>query len=680
MMASSVFAQTFSGLSGTVSDASKASVAGAKVTVTSLETGTARVATTSIAGFYSFPDLLVGHYSVRVEAAGFQAELTSSVTLDASVPATVNFALKAGNVTDTVDVEAVGAELDQTTSAIGGTFDAEQLATLPINDRNYMRFAQLSTGSSLKTSNIFDFDFDGVGLAGSHFFIDGVDDSLISVDYLPNGNGRGARLENGSQEAISEFHILGNGYNAEYGRASAAVVNVISKGGTNHYHGEAYDYFRNEALDSRNFFSTVAHYPEKPRFRANDFGGNFGGPIWKDKTFFFANYEGTRQFLGVLTSGTVLSSTSRAQALAAHPALATFINEEPVGIDSTVNPQVANYSTSGINAVSENTESVRVDHNFSAKDSFFARYNFNQALVNGPQFAILPNDFGINQLQQVGTGVTNVAVHEQHIFSPRLINDALVGFARYNNDLFQNSEGTPSASITGLSILTGGTGENHVRNNGFQYGDAMTLVLHQHTLKFGATFYRMQLKQNTLSTAQVYFTSVSNFIADSVSQVVLNAGDPGHQALASEIGGYIQDSWQARPNLSINYGVRWDVETTPHDSKYSTASYSPQLGTLFPVGHQYYPVQLHSFGPRLGVAYALTPRTIIRAGSGLYFQDPTILITESIVSNTLVGNETLTAAGNPGLTYPYTSFTNGTTPTPSVYGFTSPRPTPFNIQ
>jgi hypothetical protein len=684
LAASSALAQTFSGLSGTVQDNSKASVTGAKVTVTSLDTGAARVSTTSSTGFYSFPDLLAGLYSVRVEASGFQSELNPSVKLDASVSASINFSLKPGNVAETVDVQAVGVELDRTSSALGNTFDTKQLETLPINDRDYMRFTALSAGSTVRTSSIIDIIFDGVGIAGNHFYIDGVDDTQISVAYGTNGTGRGARLENGSQEAISEFHILSNGYNAEYGRADGGIVNIISKAGTSHYHGEAYDYLRNEAFDSRNFFARATPTnPSKPRFRGNDFGGNFGGPILKDKTFFFANYEGTRQQLGVTTQGTVLSSTSRAQALAAHPALATIINNEPVGVDLVATPQLALYVASGVNNVSENTESTRVDHIFNAKDSMFARYNYNQALVNGPEYSLganAANYFGVNQLQAVSTTITNIALHEQHIFSPRLINDALIGYQRYKNALNQATEGTPLTSITGVNIVTGSLGNTSYPNNGFQYGDAMTLVLHQHTLKFGATVFRLQLESHSISTASITFTSVNNFIADLAAQVSIVAGDPGHQAEAVEIGSYIQDSWQARPNLSINYGLRWDVETTPHDKLHSTQAYNPQTGALFAPGQQYYPVQLHSFAPRLGVAYSVTPRTVIRAGGGLYFQDPFILPTQTAVYvNNLPGNVTLTQAGSPGLGYPYTGFT-GSTPTPTVYGFSSPRPTPFVAQ
>jgi hypothetical protein len=169
--------QTFSGLSGTVQDTSKASVKGAKVTVTSLETGTKRVATTSSAGFYSFPDLLVGHYAVRVESPGFQSELNPGVKLDGSVSATINFALKPGDVATTVDVEAIGIELDRTSSAVGNTFETQQLATLPINDRDYMRFTMLAAGATFRSQSITDIIFDGVGQFGNHFYIDGVDDT-----------------------------------------------------------------------------------------------------------------------------------------------------------------------------------------------------------------------------------------------------------------------------------------------------------------------------------------------------------------------------------------------------------------------------------------------------------------------------------------------------------------------
>jgi hypothetical protein len=680
----SAVGQTFSGLNGTVQDSSKASVKGAKVTVTSIDTGVARVTTTSSAGFYSFPDLLVGHYSVRVEAPGFQSEINPGLKLDAAVVSTVNFSLHAGDVSSSVDVNAVGLELDPSATDIADTFSLKQIQSIPINDRDYMRFVQETPGAVIRTSNTVDLSFDGLSSRLDYYYIDGVDFTQVGVPVPTNGLNRGARLLSGSQEMIAEFRVQSNAYPPEYGRAAAGIVNIVTKAGTNKFHGEGFDYFRNEAMDTRNFFARTATTPIKPRFRYNDFGGNIGGPIRKDKTFFFFNYEGDRQQLGVTANGTVLSSTSRAAALAAQPGLAPLVNDQPVGVDSTTNPQIANYTTTSNNSVSENTYMGRVDHNFSDKDSLFGRYIYDKAAVDGPLFAIGAAEFGPYQHQTDDSGATNIAIHEQHIFSPKLINDFLAGFQRYANYLDQNEvgqyAGNPEVSITGLSILTGSLGGQTIAGNSFQYGDAVTYVVKNHTLKLGSTFFRLQDNQKTLNTAAIYYTSVTNFINNTASQLTLTAGDPGHGTRASEISSYAQDSWQIRPNLVLNYGVRSDIETTPHDKYYSTQAYNPLTGTLFSPGHQFYNVDFNTFGPRAGISYSLTPRTVIRAGSGVYFNNNLVVYTQNVYANTLAGNETLTAAQNPGLGYPYTSFTNGTAPIPSVFGFPAHKQDPFTTQ
>jgi hypothetical protein len=684
MTASSALAQTFSGLSGTVLDASKASVNGAKVTATNTATGAARVATTSSSGFFSFPDLLEGVYAVRVDATGFQPEVVPSVKLDAATVSTVNFALHAGDVSVSVDVSAVGVELDRTSADIADTFSATQIQNIPINDRDYIRFVQETPGAVIRSSNTIDLSFDGLSSRVNYYQMDGVDLTQVALPVPTNGLNRGARILAGSQEMVAEFRVQSNSYQAEYGRAAGAVINVVTKAGTSKFHGEGFEYFRNESLDARNFFARVTTNPSKPRFRYSDFGGNFGGPIRKDKTFFFFNYEGDRQQLGTVASGTVLSSTSRAAALAAHPELAPLVSDEPIGVDSTTNPQIANYTTTGVNHVQENTYMGRVDHSFSDKDSLFGRYVYDKAAVNGPLFINNLNDFGPYQVQVEDSGVTNIAIHEQHIFSPRLINDALIGFQRYANYLNQSQlaphASDPTVSITGISLIAGGAGGNTTAGNSFQYGDAVTYVVRNHTLKFGSTFYRLQDNQKTLSTAAMTYTSVTNFINNAAAQVVLTAGDPGHGTRSSLIGSYAQDSWQIRPNLVLNYGVRSDIETTPHDKNYATQAYDPVSGTLFAPGHSFYNIDFNTFGPRVGLAYSLTPRTVIRIGTGVYFSPLSPAYTQTVYGNTLTGNATLTAAQNPGLGYPYTSFTNGTVPVPSVYGYPADKKDSFSTQ
>jgi outer membrane receptor protein involved in Fe transport len=686
----SAVGQTFSGLNGTVLDASKASVKGAKVTATNTATGVARVATTSPSGFYSFPDLLEGFYSVRVQATGFQSEVEPSVKLDAAAVATVNFALHAGDVNVSVDVSAVGVELDRTTTDIADTFSAKQIQNIPINDRDYIRFVQETPGAVIHTSNTVDLSFDGLSSRVNYYYIDGVDLTQGAVSVPPNGLNRGPRLLTGSQEMIAEFRVQTNGYQPEYGRAAGGVVNIVTKAGTSKFHGEGFEYFRNEALDARNFFARVTSNPSKPRFRYNDFGGNIGGPIGHGKTFFFFNYEGDRQQLGTTVGGTVLSSTARAQALSAHPELAPLINDEPIGVDLSPTSQTASYTVTGTNHVQENTFMGRVDHTFNDRDSLFGRYIFDQANLYGPLFINNTTSFGPNQHQTEQSGVTNIAIHEQHIFSSKLINDFLAGYQRYANNNNQNQvapyTGDPYVSITGLNIITGSEGVSTSEANLYQYGDAVTYVVRNHTLKFGSTFYRLQdnnksvIGNDPIDLSEVFYTSINSFINNQVSQVSLIAGDPGHLTLTSEISSYAQDSWQLRPNLVLNYGVRSDIETTPHDKNYATQAYNPLTGTLFAPGHEFYNIDFNTFGPRAGISYSPTPRIVVRAGSGVYFNNELVTYTQNVYANTLAGNNVLTAAQNPGLKYPFTSFTNGTTPIPTVYGFPANKRNPFTTQ
>jgi hypothetical protein len=685
MVSTSALAQTFSGLNGTVLDASKASVKGAKVTATNVGTGIARVVTTSSSGFYSFPDLLQGFYSVRVQATGFQAEVEPRIKLDAAAIATVNFELHPGDVSVSVDVNAVGVELDRTTSSIGDTFSAEQIQNIPINDRDYIRFVQETPGAVIRSSNTIDLSFDGLSSRHNYYTMDGVDFTQVGLPVPTNGLNRGARLLGGSQEMVAEFRVLSNGYQPEYGRAAGGVINIVTKTGTNKFHGEGFEYIRNESFDARNYFARATPTNlSKPRFRYNDFGGNIGGPIKRDKTFFFFNYEGDRQQLGTTVGGSVLSSTARAQALAAHPELTPLVNDEPIGIDSPTNPQAASYTVTGLSHVEENTYMGRVDHNFSDKDSLFGRYMFNKAGVDAPLLVNNSNSFGPHQHQTDNSAVTNIAIHEQHIFSPRLINDALVGFQRYANYLNQNQvapyTSNPLVNISGISLVAGSAGGQTTAGNSFQYGDAVTYVVRSHTMKFGSTFYRLQNNQKTLNGATITYSSITSFINNAASQVVLTAGDPGHGTRTSEFSSYAQDSWQVRPNLVLNYGVRSDIETTPHDKFYATQAYDPVTGTLFAPGHPFYNIDFNTFGPRAGVSYSPNPRMVIRAGSGVFFNNQLVVYTQSVYGNTLIGNQTLTAAQNPGLSYPYTSFTNATIPKPTVYGFEANKRNPFTTQ
>ncbi len=674
---SAAFGQTQSGLSGTISDASRSVVVGAKVTVTNSATGITRTTMTSSSGFYTFPNLEAGTYSVRVEATGFQSDLNPAVTLNAAVSGSADFTLRVGDVSEVVTVEAVAPELDKSSASLGDTMKGQTIEQLPINGRDYARLALLTPGAVARSRYIADISFDGLHSVHNQYSIDGVDASRVDQPYMANGFERGARLLTGSLETIAEFRAQTSGYQAEYGRAAGSEVNIISKSGSNKFHGEGYDFFRNEALDARNFFARA----QKPRFRFNDFGGNLSGPIYKDKTFFFANYEGSRQQIGIIGSGQVLSSAARATALALHPELQPILADEPIGVDNPANPNTATYSIVSNTNVTENTGSIRIDHNFSQRDSVYGRLNINNTLTSGALFGVTPSALGINDHQLVPLTTTNIAFHEQHIFSPTLINDALAGFQRWASVL-NSAEPIPTVSITGIDAVVGSRGNTLGNNDSYQYGDAMTLVRHNHTIKFGGTFYRIQLHATSITNASVLYTSVANFENNIVTQVTQTAGNPGHTTLASQFGAYAQDNWQIRPNITINYGLRWDFETTPHDKFYATQTFLPSTGNLAAPGTEYFQKNFRDFGPRLGIAWSPNPKTVVRSGAGIFYQAyPVGFGSYYVPTNTIVGNLTLTQTAIPGLKYPYTSYlASGVAPTPNVYGFPSSKPDIYATQ
>ncbi|HTF63660.1 MAG TPA: carboxypeptidase-like regulatory domain-containing protein, partial [Edaphobacter sp.] len=250
-----VIAQAFSGLSGTVSDNSKSVISGAKVTVRNNANASERTTITNSSGFYTFPSLEAGTYMIRVESAGFQTQVIDTVTLKAASSSGVDFTLSVGNANETISVTTDIPELDRTNTSLGDTINEKQIQELPINGRDYARLSLVTPGAVARSRYISDISFDGLHSVHNQFSIDGVDASRVDQPYMANGYERGARLLTGSLETIQEFRAQTSGYPAEYGRAAGSLVNIVTKSGSNQFHGEVYDFFRNEALDASNYFA-----------------------------------------------------------------------------------------------------------------------------------------------------------------------------------------------------------------------------------------------------------------------------------------------------------------------------------------------------------------------------------------------------------------------------------------
>ena len=666
-------AQTAGEITGQVFDISKASVADATVTAKNVGTAETRSVQADSQGHYRITELRIGTYDISAEHQGFRREVKTGVLLSVAATVELNFTLQVGAVNEEVVVTSDAPIIEKGDASTGTTMQTQQIDELPINGRDYARFALLTPGAVLRSNFISDLSFNGLHTVHNQFSIDGIDASRVDQPYMSNGFERGARLLTGSLDTISEFKVQTSDYGAEYGRAGGSYVNIVTKSGTNEFHGSVFEYFRNDILDAENFFAVKT--AAKPEFRYNNFGGNIGGPIRKNSTFFFLNYEGSRQRIGITGSGTVPSATLRSEVLATSPQLSKILGMFPIGTTPTSDPLVDNFTTTSASAIREDTGSVRLDHKFRASDSAFVRVNINDSYTHGALFGVFPAALGVLDHQIVPLRTTNFAIHETHFFSANFVNDFLAGMQRWASNI-DSREPFPNTTVVGLSANPGTEGYFLENNNSFQIGDNMSLVKGRHAIKWGTTIYRIQINANSSDFPSMTFNSIPDFINDRLAVVNISAATPGNGVRATQIGAYVQDSFQVRPTLTLDYGLRYDIETVPHDSKYATRPFDTRCMCLAPAGTSYFHINNKDFGPRVGIAWSPFSRVVVRTGYGIYFQDyPVGFGSYYVPSNTVTGNITLLQQQIPNLTYPYDSFLSQTAVfPPNLNGFPYHKP------
>lgn len=659
-----IVAQTSGRISGHVLDRSDAFVPGARITAENAGTGQKREAVTDSTGYYSILDLPIGAYSVKAEQTGFRTSARSQVIVGIAESVRADFRLEPGGPSEVINVTGeVPVE-----SPAGKEFDSLQLLDLPINGRDYARFSLLAPGAVARTNLIADLSFNGLQTVDNQFAIDGVDASRVDQAYVANGLERGARLLTGSLESIDEFRVQTSTYQAQYSRAAGSYVSIATKSGGNQFHGSLFEYFRNDALDARNFFNMKPAPAAGLRF--NNFGSSFGGPIRKDKTFFFVNYEGSRQRIGITGNGTTPSDLLRQEVITTSPALAPIVSQYPLGTGPTSNPLINNYTVVGVSDVREDTGSVRIDHSFSEKDSVFVRVNLNDSHVFGPLFGINASALGVSDFQNVPIRTTNIAIHHQHIFTPRFLNEFLAGMQRWADQSI-SEEAYPLVTVTQLTIAPGTRGRSKETNTSYQIGDSTSYALGAHDLKWGVAAYRVQVDIYSSSISSIVYTSLQNFIDNSAAGATFTVGNPGSATRAYQAGAYVQYTWQIRPGLTVDYGLRYDFETPPYDPADLAQTFDTRSGTLAPPGTAYFRTNTRDFGPRFAVAWQAAKRLTLRSGYGIFWQDyPVGNAAYSIPLNNISGNTTLLEQQIPNLGYPLTPFlAEGSHPLPTVAGF-----------
>ena len=642
---------------GTVTDASGAAVAGAAITVKNVGTGIAQSTVSDGQGRYRVPELPVGDFEVTAMNAGFSTLVRSGVTLTVGAQVVVDFSLQVGQAQQTVTVQGEVSQVETTSAAVGNLVESTQMRELPLNGRNFSQLITLSPGVvsvPASGSNFFGggntYSVSGSRPEGQAFLLDNGDIS----DFMAHGTGSGALGTSLGIDAIGEFQTLTNTYSAQFG-GNGSVINAVTKSGTNSFHGSAYEFLRNSDLDARNFFDPL----NIPAYRRNQYGGTLGGPIKKDKAFFFVNYEGLRQEQGQSVKASVPDDNAHNGFLPCKVASTftcnTATNLANVGIASSVASAMALYPMAGFTTSSgvaqvfsggfqaghENYLVVRGDYSISDKDSLTLRYVRDTAQNVSP----FPSNDKIAKWPEVDITNSNFAtVQERHIFSASLINLFTDSFNRptelghVQNETpalnFWPGTGLPDGDLTttGLTLI----GPNpqlpfNLQMNKFVESDDVIWTRGPHSFTFGASVNRQQDNAGgNFQQGDVWnFTSLLNLMQAKAASVTGGTG-PSYNAQRAfretRFGFYANDSWKVTPKLTLTIGLRYEPATNPTDATptlYQVANppYGPfQQEKTFYQRNPY----LRDWDPRFGFAYDpfKDHKTSVRGGFGIFF-DPT---------------------------------------------------------
>jgi len=652
-----------------VSDTSQAVIPGVTVTAESPTSGKHRSSVTDSGGHYVIANLPVGTYSIVARKPAFRPARLKEIHVGVAETLTVNLTLEPGDVHVEIDVSAiVGRDV-----APGVSLRVRQISELPNNGRDYARQSLFSPGAVARSGNMSDLPFNGLSIVLNSYAMDGVDASRVDVPFLTNGAERGARLLTGSLDSIEEFRVQSANYQAQYGRAASAYINIATRSGTNDLHGSLFYYLRNHVFDARNFFNTTPN--PQAEFRYGGFGANLSGPIRRNQTLYFGNYEGSRQHIGVTGTGTTPSPLMRSETLSQSPALASILANFPAGTATTSNPLVNLTTRVGVSKVREDTGSFRLDHIFSAADTVFARANRNDSRVRGPLFALQSSALGLMDFQDVPVRTANAALRYQHVFGPHLLNEILLGMQRV---AAQYNTATPfgPVSIVGLSILPGGSASQKSTSTSYQVGDDMSYAGGAHCWKWGGTAYRIQNDARTTDFARLTYASPEDFIHNRLSSATYLPGVPGRSVRSYQAGLYAQDTWRTFRTLTLDFGLRFDIFPPVFDPEGLGRPFDTRGQTLAPPGAQYYRGSRANLSPRLAAAWQPASRWTLRWGYGIFYQPyPVGYAALSIPQNSLPGNTTLLRQQVPDLSYPITPFlAQGSIVQPTVTGFDWTRP------
>jgi hypothetical protein len=642
---------------GTVLDPSGAVIPSAEVVVENQGTGVTQRIHTDNAGNYIAPALLVGNYRLSVSAPGFKTRITENVKLQVSDRLRQDFTLETGQVSEQITVDATPPLVDTASTTLGIVVTSQQVQDLPINGRNVVDLLQLVPGAMLRGGS----STQSVGGAQTfrssgavRFLLDGADASRVDADDLNNtyGSSKG-RISRASIDSIQEFRVYTNSFSAEYGQALAGVVNLITKSGTNGFHGGVFEYFRNEKLDARNYFN-VPPSP-KPEYRLNQFGGNLGGRIIRDKLFFFGNYEGIRQRSGKTQSTFVPTAAFRTTV---DPAVKPVLDMLPLpnGPVSPSDARLGAYTRSVADPLTENTGSIKVDYNINSNDRLSFRYNGNKNLTQ--------TYFGVAQGQlQTARGFLQLAkLNETHVFTPRLLIETAFAFNRAHID----PRAAETADVLNFPIVALGSGsagvgpglfDLKVANNSYNVIETASYATGRNQIRFGAQIIRNQDNKELAFQKTVTYQVLDDFARNSPTSIG-TLGQPRAGMRNTYYHFFVQDDLQVSRKLTINAGLRYQYDTTPTESHGRIANFDFTKGALDPVGSSLLDAPKGNLAPRLGIAYtpSTSGKTVIRGAFGIFYATLNAAFAQNVPNNISQQSFSLTRQQLPSLVgFPFPS-------------------------
>jgi hypothetical protein len=646
------FAQDQARIVGTVTDSSGAVVPKASVTATNEKTGAKREINADDKGYFIITNLAPSTYTISGRGNGLGPTEFKGVNLAVGQEHILNVVVNPASVT--TEVTVAGGELtqvDTSSASIGSNVNSREVGTLPLNGRQLSQLYLLTPGAQTAGGGSFDnIRFSGRANQQNAIRFDGVEASSI-IDASPgNLNGEtstGFRLQS-SLENIAEFRVESSNYPAEFGTGTAGQISVVTKSGGNAFHGGLFEYFRNNALDARNFFDGTTKSP----LRLNQYGGSVGGPIVKDKLFFFVAQESLRQRAGINLLGTVPSAAARARAVAS---IAPLLAGYPTGTP-TSNADLDLATLGASSAIDEYFGSVRVDYHASDKLNVYFRYNRDQGYLQTPMDVS-------GSYQSVTAVPQNAVLGIQQIITPTVINETKFGFNGSKTRVSGFAPAIPgvdtsafAVSFTGTVSIPGIGGQgtsagastlgNLIRSNSTQNGrgqpytnytmsfiDNLSVIKNQHSMKFGFEFRPVRLYTDRLGGTTYTYSNLNALLANAPSQIQVlgdtsapdpfNGGATGNRYLKQfYLIGYAQDEWRIRPNFTMSYGLRYEYYAPMHEDRNLFVLFNADTGQIMPNTSDWYQSSKTNFGPRLAFTWApekFKNKTVFRIGAGYYY-------------------------------------------------------------